>query len=161
MDGTGKRAAKPRAPNAGEIKQHICDAISEGVPLREICREPGMPAWRTVYVWMGADAEFDAAIARARGLGADAIAEESLSIVDAKPERTMTGAVDPGSVAHAKLRAEHRLKLLAKWHPKKYGDKLEIDQTTTVLNMSDDEIERRSRAIAAKIAEAGEPEGAA
>ena len=74
----------------------------------------------------GTDEAFAAAIARARDIGADAIAAESLSIVDEAPERTALGNIDPGSVAHAKLRAEHRLKLLAKWNPKKYGDKLAV-----------------------------------
>jgi hypothetical protein len=45
--------------------------------------------------------------------------------VDQPPERDQFGKIDPGWVAHQKLRAEHRLKLLAKWNPKKYGDKLD------------------------------------
>lgn len=121
-----KQTSKPRAVNADAIKKRICEALSDGIPLREVCREAGMPAWRTVYDWMDADEPFAAAIARARDFGHDAIAEESMRIVDAEPERTPSGTVDPGSVSHAKLRAEHRLKLLAKWNPKKYGDKLAL-----------------------------------
>lgn len=127
--GKTKATAKPRLPTADQCKARICDRLAEGIPLREICREAGMPAWRTVYDWMDADEAFAAAIARARDIGADAIAAESLSIVDEAPERTALGNIDPGSVAHAKLRAEHRLKLLAKWNPKKYGDKLAIGGT--------------------------------
>ena len=121
-----KAKAKPRLPTAQQCKARICDQLADGIPLREICRKAGMPAWRTVYDWMEADEAFAAAIARARDIGADAIAAESLSIVDEAPARTALGNIDPGSVAHAKLRAEHRLKLLAKWNPKKYGDKLAI-----------------------------------
>ena len=121
-----KQASKPRVESADAIKKRICEALSDGIPLRQVCREVGMPAWRTVYDWMDADEPFSAAIARARDVGHDAIAEESMRIVDAEPERTPSGTVDPGSVSHAKLRAEHRLKLLAKWNPKKYGDKLGI-----------------------------------
>jgi hypothetical protein len=54
---------------------------------------------------------------------------QSLAIVDAPPERGPDGKIDAGSVAHAKLRAEHRLKLLAKWNPKKYGDKIQAEHT--------------------------------
>ena len=122
-----KKVPKPRAPNAADLKRHICEQISDGVPLQQICREPGMPAWRTVYGWMEADEKFAADFARARELGADAIAEDSMRIVDELPERGPDGKIDPGSVAHAKLRAEHRLKLLAKWSPKKYGDKVQTE----------------------------------
>jgi hypothetical protein len=34
------------------------------------------------------------------------------------------GQVDSGSVQHAKLRIETRLKLLAKWNPKTWGDRV-------------------------------------
>ena len=124
-----KQASKPRVESADAIKKRICEALSDGIPLRQVCREVGMPAWRTVYDWMDADEPFSAAIARARDVGHDAIAEESMRIVDAEPERTPSGTVDPGSVSHAKLRAEHRLKLLAKWNPKKYGDKIQAEHT--------------------------------
>lgn len=134
---------KPKAPNADQIKVKLCEALSEGVPLREVCREAGMPAWRTVYDWMDADASFAAAIARARDIGADAIAADSLRIVDAAPERNAMGNIDPAAVAHAKLRAEHRLKLLAKWNPKKYGDKVE----TTLTGANGGPIEMQTREL--------------
>ena len=150
-----KQASKPRVESADAIKKRICEALSDGIPLRQVCREVGMPAWRTVYDWMDADEPFSAAIARARDVGHDAIAEESMRIVDAEPERTPSGTVDPGSVSHAKLRAEHRLKLLAKWNPKKYGDKMAIGgaddlgpvQTVTKEMTDAERAVRLSRAI--------------
>lgn len=120
-EGAGMASSK-RAP---EIEDRLVEGISDGVPLQQLCREPGMPAWRTVYDWMEGDANFAARIARAREAGADAIASESLGIVDEEPQRGPDGKIDPGWVAHQKLRAEHRLKLLAKWSPKKYGDRVE------------------------------------
>lgn len=120
--GAPKGSGSKRTP---EVEARLVDGISEGVPLQQLCREPGMPAWRTVYVWMEEDPEFGARIARARDVGADAIAAQSLDIVDEAPERGPDGKVDSGWVAHQKLRAEHRLKLLAKWSPKKYGDRVE------------------------------------
>lgn len=128
------KAARPDAAGLVDpkqrIKDYICDKIAEGVNLREICREPDMPAWRTVYDWMDADEKFAAAIASARDIGAHAIACQSLEIVDQEPERDpATGRIDPASVAHQKLRAEHRLKLLAKWSPKLYGDKITQEVT--------------------------------
>lgn len=120
--GAPKGSGSKRTP---EVEGRLVDGISDGVPLQQLCREEGMPAWRTVYDWMEEDPDFRARIARARDSGADAIAAQSLEIVDGEPERGPDGKVDPGWVAHQKLRAEHRLKLLAKWSPKKYGDRVE------------------------------------
>jgi hypothetical protein len=108
------------------IVDEICDRLSNGETLRSICREDHMPHWNTVYDWAAADATIAGRIARARDLGADAIAEGTVEIIDQQPERDQNGKIDPGWVAHQKLRAEHRLKLLAKWNPKKYGDKMQL-----------------------------------
>lgn len=125
-----KRAPKPAKENADKLKAIICQHIAEGIPLREICRtKKDMPAWRTVYDWMEADESFAASIARARDIGGDAIAEQTIELIDALPERGPDGKIDPGWVAHQKLRAEHRLKLLAKWNPKKYGEKVTAEHT--------------------------------
>ena len=119
---TKRGAPSKRTP---EVEERLIEGISEGIPLQPLCREEGMPAWRTVYDWMESDLAFAARIARAREVGADAIASESLEIVDEEPQRGPDGKIDSGWVAHQKLRAEHRLKLLAKWSPKKYGDRVE------------------------------------
>ena len=124
----------------------MCEMLSEGVPLREICRMEGFPAWRTVYDWMYRDdalgekgVGLSAAIARARDIGYDALAEECLIIADnvkigkrttfssgaEEKEDSMT-VVEEDMLGHRKLQIETRLKLLAKWNPKKYGDKVQV-----------------------------------
>lgn len=113
-----------------EVAAQICERLSDGETLRSICRDEGMPAWRTVYDWIAKDETLAASIARARDLGADAIAEDTIRMIDEPPERTATehgDKVDPGYVQWQKNRVEQRLKLLAKWNPKKYGDKLQLD----------------------------------
>lgn len=108
----------------------ICERIANGEPLRVICRDEHMPSWSAVYQWINADPDFASRIARARELGFDAIAEDTIELIDKEPERCDTqfgDKVDPGHVQWTKNRVEQRLKLLAKWSPKKYGDKLEID----------------------------------
>jgi hypothetical protein len=115
-----------------EIARIICEQLSEGIPLRQICREnDGFPAWRTVYDWMGRDEELSASIARARDIGYDAIAEECLLIADTPQFGQKQVMTDEGTattiedmLGHRKLQIETRLKLLAKFHPTKYGDKL-------------------------------------
>lgn len=85
-----------------------------------------MPAWQKIYEWMAKDKELSGAIAQAREQGADAIAEEALEIIDTTPQYVLTKngeVIDSAYVTWQRNRAELRLKLLAKWHPKKYGDR--------------------------------------
>lgn len=118
-----------------EIAAEICERLSEGEPLREICRDPRMPAWRTIYLWMHKDEDLYARIARARDIGYDKMAEECLEIadnmqmgiketviVDAKGNESVSRA-NEDMLGHRRLQIETRLKLLAKFHPTKYGDK--------------------------------------
>ena len=118
--------------------ESICEQLSEGIPLREICRQPGMPAWRTVYDWMYQDEDLTAAIANSRDLGWDAIAEDCFRIADTPMYgEEVTETEDEEGVrrvtikkvdmlGHRKLQVETRLKLLAKFNPKKYGDALKL-----------------------------------
>ena len=128
-----------------DIARSMCEQLSEGIPLREICRQEGFPAWRTVYDWMRKDPDLSTAIAYARDVGYDAMAEECLIIADTpllgeevSESETPEGKDEDGNVivkktvtikkvdmlGHRKLQIETRLKLLAKFNPKKYGDKV-------------------------------------
>jgi hypothetical protein len=119
-----------------EIAQEMCNMLADGIPLREICRQEGYPAWRTVYDWMYQDdalgekgVGLSAAIAKAREIGQDAIAEQIWIEVNQEPERILTeggGKIDPGYVQWQRVKAEIGLKLLAKWNPKRYGDKVQL-----------------------------------
>jgi hypothetical protein len=119
-----------------DIARQMCEQLSEGIPLREICRQDGYPAWRTVYDWMVKDADLAAAIARARDIGYDAMAEDCLIIADTPMlgEEVSESEDEEGvrritikkvdMLGHRKLQIETRLKLLAKFNPKRYGDKI-------------------------------------
>jgi hypothetical protein len=124
-----------------EIARIICEQLSDGIPLRKICRDnEGFPAWRTVYDWMAKDdalgedgVGLSASIARARDIGYDALAEECLLIADTPQFGRVQTMTDKGSsttvedmLGHRKLQIETRLKLLAKFHPTKYGDKIAV-----------------------------------
>lgn len=128
LEGDAKRAAQ----------DHICEQIAEGRGLKTICREdPGMPSHRTVYDWIDADAEFAKRMEVARSIGADAIAEDALRIADTPQEGIELEIGADGNtkekrgdmLGHRRLQVETRLKLLAKWHPKKYGDKVTAEHT--------------------------------
>ena len=89
-----------------------------------------MPERRTFYDWLERDDSLSAQFARAREAGCDAMAEQSLAIMDGEPLAVFDDAgnkrYDPGSISWNKNRAEHRLKLLACWNPKKYGSKVAL-----------------------------------
>lgn len=117
----------------------ICARLSDGEPLRQICRDEDMPAWRTVYLWIEARAEFAARIAHARVLGQDAIFEDALNIADTPMIGTREEVSESGKkittedmLGHRKLQIETRLKLLAKWNPKKYGEKTAIEHSGSI-----------------------------
>lgn len=130
--GSTRPAGRPsiRTP---QIDEEIIDRLSEGETLRSICRDDEMPGWRTVYRWMDEDVEFSARIACAREVGYDAIGEQALDIADDSAHDTKLTergvACDTEWVARSKLRVETRLKLLAKWSPKKYGEKSSMEVT--------------------------------
>lgn len=122
---------RPPEPVPADKAQAICDWISLGKTLRQWCRENGIH-YSTVYLWMEKDKDFAQRFARAREVGHDAIADETLDIIDEAPERVLTengDKVDTGHVAWSKNRAEQRMKLLAKWNPKKYGEKSAVELT--------------------------------
>ena len=116
-----------------EIADEIVERLSEGEPLRQICRDERMPSWQTVYRWKSDDEAFSRRIAGAREAGFDAIAEECLDIADETSNDTVYGdsGARPNSewITRSKLRVETRLKLLAKWDPKRYGDKITQEHT--------------------------------
>ncbi len=103
-----------------QVIDRLLGGLADGKTLRALCREEGMPNWRTVYDWIETDAELAAQVARARELGFDAIAEDVFDIADG------TKAISE-HVQLSKMRIDTRLKLLACWNPKKYGSKATVD----------------------------------
>ena len=112
--------AKRQGKRTPEIEERIIDGLSNGIALRVLCRQDDIPSWRTVYDWMNADASFASRVAYARDLGFEALAEDILNIADDTP------AVSE-NVQLSKMRIDTRLKLLACWSPKRYGNKQTVD----------------------------------
>lgn len=143
--------AKRPTSRTPAVEKRIIDGLCDGTPLRALCREEGMPNWRTVYLWTEKDADFAAQVMRARDTGTDAIAEQALDLIDAEPAR-IEGKIDPGHVQWKRAQVETRLKLLACWNPKRYGSK----QTVDVGNKDGEALKVESNAaeIAAQVASA-------
>jgi len=125
--GTPGRPTK-RAP---EVERRILEGLSKGTPLTILCEPDDMPSDDSVRNWMDSDPAFSRAIARAREAGFDRIALDALEIADnVGSEHKDTIETKFGEIPNkewilrSKLRVETRLKLLAKWDPKRYGEKL-------------------------------------
>jgi hypothetical protein len=127
--------AKRQSKRTPEVEERIIEGLTDGVPLRVLCRQDGMPSWRAVYDWMNADASFASRVAYARDLGFEALAEDILNIADDTP------AINE-HVQRSKMRIDTRLKLLACWSPKRYGNK----QTVDVGNKDDKALKIESNA---------------
>lgn len=150
------------------IADEICERIANGEPLRQICRDDHMPGWVTVYTWIKTYPQFAERFARARDLGADAIAESCLEIADdatndwmvANGQSSEAYKLNGEHIQRSKLRVETRLKLLAKWSPKKYGDsqKLEMSGGLQLTGMSNEDLEAEIAALSAQIAHSALPE---
>ena len=118
------------AKKTDELIAEVLDRLSLGETLTSIARDLKFStmSWSR---WLEEDKELSAAHARARAVGADAVADHVMEIVDTPPER-YEGRIDNGSIAWARNRADFRLKLLGHWRPDKYGTK-----TTTEITGKD------------------------
>lgn len=118
-----------------ELEQELFDWIASGRTLREFCRQHGKPSHDAVYDREKINEEFKQRIARAREIGEDVIAQECLEIADDGSNDWMERTGKDGEsigwqengehIQRSRLRVDTRLKLLAKWNPRKYGDKVQ------------------------------------
>jgi len=145
-----------------EIVEAIVSRLETGEPMAQICRDDGMPAARTVRDWIEQKPDVSAAIARAREIGFDAIAAETLGIADDsrndwmerldKDEQPSGWQLNSENVQRSKLRIETRLKLLAKWDPKRYGEAMTLkgDKDNPLSTRTDEQIKAEYAALMAK-----------
>ena len=120
-----------------------------GESVRAICNDPEMPASATVYRWVVSNAEFGEMYARARDAQADSLFDEAGDVA----RQALAGAVDPQA---ARLFVDTVKWQAMKLKPRKYGDKLEVEQNLSVRSVTlADELEaitQRQRRMAAEAA---------
>lgn len=141
------------------IVDQIIERVSNGEPLAAVCRDIGL-GLTTWYDWVAAREGISESIARAREAGFDMIAADALRIADTPLEGTETEESESGlkikkgdMLGHRKLQIETRLKLLAKWDPKRYGEKMAIggaDDLPAIKTLADDSLDAKIAALMAK-----------
>lgn len=119
-----------------EIATEICSLISTtSKSMRTICGEVGI-VMQTFLNWLSSNEDFLAQYTRAKEQQADFLAEEILDIADNSDNDTIevkrngikTVVENTEWVNRSKLRVEARKWVAAKLKPKKYGDRIDINQ---------------------------------
>lgn len=105
-----------------EIASEIVERLSNGEPLKKICRLEHMPHYVTVLKWQRKHPEFDNLSSRAKAEGTHALADECIEIAD-NPD------IDPQS---KRIMVDTRIRLIGKWNSKAYGEKVEMATTGTI-----------------------------
>jgi hypothetical protein len=114
-----------------QLAEEIVRRLSSGEPLADICRDDHMPTTRSVYRWCKLHPDFNTAFLEARDAGFDEIANDCLRIAntpvmgETETTKEWGTEVKRGDMFdHRKLQIETRLKLLAKWDPRRYGERI-------------------------------------
>lgn len=120
------RPSKYTEKLAGEI----CRRIAGGESLRSICKNEEMPSRETIYQWLKNNKSgFPDQYARARELQADALVDQVLDIITIKHETMI-------EVNSDRLKIDAIKWMAGKLKPKEYGDKQQIDHSSSDNSMS-------------------------
>jgi len=114
---TGRPTVRTKA-----LELELIDRLIAGETLMAISRDEHMPDRKSWYNWMDQDEDLFLRIQRAKDKGCDAIAENARVVARGMGESS-------GDTLRDKLIIETDLKLLAKWMPKKYGDRRMVENT--------------------------------
>lgn len=119
-------AGRPPMPFTEEIADVILEGISEGKGLVTVLKEnDALPSYSTVMKWVRQNPEFAQNYARACEDMADHDADKIADVA----QRVIRGEVDPQA---ARVAIDAYKWSAGKRRPKKYGDKIELEQSGSV-----------------------------
>jgi hypothetical protein len=147
---------KNKLPFDDDLAQEMCERISAGELLINICNEPHMPTVRRCNQWLRDEPEFQQLYNQSIIDRLSIFEEEVIQIAD-DVERdfkdvTMRGGAtkrvaDPEVIARAKLRVDVRFRHLKAGRPTKWGDSstlnVKSDDEFDPTNFSADELEKQ------------------
>jgi len=135
-----------------ELRDKICDLLAQGKTLRFVCKIDGMPERQTIYNWLHnnigevkdeqgniIEHGFFDHYTRAREIGLDEVADETLDIADdgtndyvelVNSRGTKKIILDKEAVMRSRLRVDARLAYLANMAPRKYGKNVKVENQT-------------------------------
>lgn len=110
------------------IFESIISMIKEGRSVRSILKDKGMPVRDTLDKWLESDSnkvdQYTRALEERADLKFESIEHDYLEEPQRDPE---SGRIDSAWVALQRLKIDAKKWELSKLMPKKYGDKLELD----------------------------------
>jgi len=118
-----------------ELADEICERISAGETLIDICQDDHIPGRSSIFRWMNANKEFRDAYTQARIDQAQHWADEIVKISDDGrrdviiDEETGQERVNHDHIQRSRLRVDTRKFLMAKIAPRLYGEKSTVELT--------------------------------
>lgn len=139
-------AGRPPIPFDQSIADEICERIvSSRMGLEWVLDSmrtgdfPKTPGLTTVYIWMETNPSFAESSARARILSADTYADAAVQESHSSRVGVITTTQEWGdqvktadNVERSKLIVQTLMKRAGQLNPKKYGDKLDLNQSGTI-----------------------------
>ena len=119
-----------------ESFSYIISEIEKGRSLRSVLTDKNTPSAKTFFKWVDSSNEKLQHYTRAQELRADNIFDEMLQIADTPVDGVVKKETEKGleittsdMLQHRRLQVDTRKWILSRMNPKKYGDKLETDNT--------------------------------
>ena len=112
-----------------DLAAAFCERIANGRSLRDVCSDEDMPCTTTINAWCKDYPDFSARYARAKKDRAEFHFEDMFVIADTVP-------AEAAEVAKARLQIDTRKWALARMDKDRYGDKTQIDNTSSDGSMS-------------------------
>jgi len=149
------RIAKEALPYDELIAQEICERVSCGGLLIEICNDEHLPTARRFYQWLRENADINAFYRESVNDRLNIFEEQIIQIADdasrdfrevVRHGRTVK-VLNSEAIARAKLCVEVRFRHLKAGRPQKWGDVSTLitksDDPNDLSNLSQEELERR------------------
>ena len=112
-----------------DIQERVIAEIQTGRSLRQVCKEEGMPDFRTVQRWIVSDANFAVKYARARMAQADTLFDRMEEV----EEQVSAGTMDSHA---ARVVLDSMRWRAAKLAPKVYGDRLDVSVSDNRISIT-------------------------
>lgn len=114
--------------------EDLCERLIAGESQRAIAESIGV-SQATLINWIAADPERSAHAREARIAAARSF--------DEKAEQFLIDAGDPFELAKARELASHYRWKASKSNPREYGDKMEIEQKTTITDLTEEQLDAK------------------
>ncbi len=120
----------------------VCEWIASGKAITHLARDMDI-SYNALITWVNTDDERARRYAHARDDQADTFADEIVTLADG-------AGTESGEVNKARLQIDARKWVASKLKPKRYGDKIEIEQNLTVTDLTDEQLNARLEQLISK-----------